>query len=67
MVEDCRARTLIISGINKCKNVINRQNTNFLAIEFVNLAEIKDLEINLIDKKVHQLIDNVNKAKYYYD
>lgn len=39
------------------------QKANFLIVKLVNLAKIQDLRINLVDKKVYQLIDNANKAK----
>lgn len=29
------------------------QEVNFLAVEFVDLTEVEDLEINLIDKKIY--------------
>lgn len=65
MVEDYRAGTLIISGTNGCKKVVDGQKANFLVVKLVDLAEVEDLRINLVDEEVYQLIDNINKAKYY--
>lgn len=67
VVEDHKAKTFIISETDGCKRVVDGQEINFLAVKLVNLAEIEDLEIDLVDKKVYQLIDDANKAEYYYD
>lgn len=67
MVENHKARNLTINNRDECKRIVNRQKTNFLAIELVNLTEVKDLKINLTDEQIYQLINNANKAKCYYD
>lgn len=40
--------------------MINKQETNSLIVELVNLAKVEYLEINMIDKKVYQHINNAN-------
>lgn len=67
VVENHRAETITISGTNRRKRVVDEQKINFLAVELVDLAEVKDLGIDFADKKVYQLINDANKAKYYYD
>lgn len=53
---------LTINSINKMKRVVNNQEIDFLAIELLDVFEIKDFRINLADKKIDQLIDKTNKA-----
>lgn len=66
-VENYRAGTLTISGINGLQRVVDGQKANFLAVELVDIFEIEDWGIYLANKKVNQLINEDNKAKYYYD
>lgn len=47
--------------------MINGQKADLLAIELVNIFAVEDLKIDLADKKVYQLINKANSAKYYYD
>lgn len=47
--------------------MINNQKTYLLAIELVDMFEIEDLEINLVDKRLYQLINKTNNAKYYHN
>lgn len=62
-----KARTFTINGRNEHKRVVNRQKANFFIVKLMNLAKIKDLRINLADKKIYRIINNANKAEYYYD
>lgn len=48
------------------KQGFNSQEPDSLAIEFLDTFQIKDLKIDLADKKVYQLIKKANSAKYYY-
>lgn len=66
-VEDHGAGTLTISGTDGRKRVVDGQEANFLAVELVDLAEVKDLGIDLADEEVYQLINDANKAEYYYN
>lgn len=59
-------KTFIISSTNRCKKVVYKQKTNFLVVKFVDLANIKDLEIDLADKKLYLLDNDANKVKYCY-
>lgn len=45
--------------------VFDGQKADFLAVEIVNILEVKDLGINLGNKEVYKLINKVNEAKYY--
>lgn len=66
--KDYKVETLIISSINKYKKVVNRQKANFLIVKLINLAKIEDLEIKfIVNKKIYQLINDINKVEYYYD
>lgn len=67
IVKNYKAKTFIINSIDKYKKVINRQKANFLVVMFINLAGFENLRINLVDKKVYQLINDANKAEYYYN
>lgn len=66
-VKDHRAGTLTISNTDRRKRILDEQEANFLAVELVNILKIENLGINLANKKIYQLIDNVNRAEYYYD
>lgn len=66
-VEDHRTWTLTISSIDGRKRIINSQKANFLAVELINILEIKNLGIDLVNEKIYQLIDDINKAEYYYN
>lgn len=67
IIKDHKVKTLTISGKNMYKKGVNRQKANFLVIKLVDLVEVKDLKINFANKEVYQLINDTNKAKYYYD
>lgn len=58
---------LTISSTIGYKGVVDGQEISFLEVELVDITEIKDLEIDWIDTKVYQLMNNTNKAKYYYN
>lgn len=66
-VEDHGAGTLIISGTDGLKRVVNGQEANLLAVELVDIFGIEDLGINLANEKVYQLINKANNAEYCYD
>lgn len=53
IVKDYRVKVFIISGKNRQKNIMNKRKTSFLTIKLVDLVEIKDLEINLVNKKIY--------------
>lgn len=67
IIKDNRAETFIMSSIDKYKKVIDKQKANFLVVKFINLAEFEDLGIDLANKEVYQLINDANKAEYYYN
>lgn len=67
IIKDHKVKTLTISSKNVYKKGVNRQKANFLVIKLVDLVEIEDLKINFANKKVYQLINDTNKAKYYYN
>lgn len=67
IIKDYRVKTFTISNINRYKKVIDRQKANFLVVKLVNLAKFEDLRIDLADKEVYQLINDANKAEYYYN
>lgn len=67
VVEDHEAATLHINDTDKLKRVFDSQEAVFLTIKLVDTLEVKDLGINLADKKIYQLIDKANKARYYYN
>lgn len=67
IVKDYKVKTFTISSINRYKKVIDRQKANFLVVKLVNLAKFEDLRIDLADKEVYQLINDANKAEYYYN
>lgn len=66
-IEDHKAGILTIGVTKGLKQVVDGQETDLLANELVNTFEIKDLEINLADKKVYQLINKANNGKYHYN
>lgn len=59
--------TLIISGINMVEKIVVGQKTNILAFELVDTFEVKDLKIDLANKKIYQLINKANNAEYLYN
>lgn len=67
VIENHRAKTLIISSIDRLKKIINSQKADLLAIKLVDIFEMEDLKIDLADKKVYQLINKANNMKYYYE
>lgn len=66
-VEDHRAGTLTISGTDGLRRVVDSQEADSLAVKLVDTFEVEDLRMDLADKEVYQLINEANKAKYYYD
>lgn len=66
-IEDYRTGILTIGSTNKLEKVVDGQKTDFLAIEPVDMLEVKDLRMNLADEMVYELINKANEAKYYYN
>lgn len=66
-VKNHGARSLTIRDIDQGKKVIDSQKVDMLMVELVDIFEVEDLEMDLADKKVYQIINKTNNAKYYYD
>ena len=66
-VEYHGAGTLIISGTDSLKRVVNNQKADSLIVELVDTPKVEDLGMDLADEEVYQLIDEANKTEYYYD
>lgn len=62
VVKDYKDRVLTISSINGINIIVNDQKADLLAAYLVNIFELKDLGINLADKKIYHLIDKVNNT-----
>lgn len=60
-------KILIISSINELKQVVDNEKADLLDIKLVDKFEIEDLKMNLANKKIYQLINKANNAKYYYN
>lgn len=66
-VKDYSIGTLTINDINRLKQVVDNQKADLLTIDLVDTFEIEDFKINLAHKKIYQLINKANNAKYYYN
>lgn len=53
VVENYGAGTLTISGINQLKRIINGQETDLLAVEFVDTLKLEDLKMDLANKEIY--------------
>lgn len=66
-VKDYGAGSLTMRDIDEGKRVIDSQKVDLLMVELVDIFKVEDLEMDLADKKIYQIINKTNNAKYYYD
>lgn len=52
-VQDHGVMTLTISGKDRLKRVVNRQEADFSAVKLMNALEVENLKMDLADEKVY--------------